>query len=288
MTDTISDSRPTNRAGRRATKREMQERYRALLRIAAEHNPASVRHIFYLAVVAGVAGITKNESGYTKVQRALVELRRSGELPYGWIVDNTRWMRRPTSYRDAASCLTEIARLYRRDLWSDADEQVEVWCESDSIAGVIGEITYRWNVPLYVTRGFTSLSFAHGAVEAWNDDGRDVVVYYVGDHDPAGLAIEDKLQAYVDDWDPEVDVHWERLAVTWDQVVDLDLPGTAPKNEYGYELAVEAEALPPGVLRDLLDDAIGSHVAPQHLEFHELIEAEERAGLEALARKGVS
>lgn len=99
---------------------EMAERRRRLYELVSEHQPASVRHVFYLAVVAMVFGVTKNDSGYQKVQRALVDMRIDGTIPYAWIVDNTRWARRPRSYDDAANCLAETARLYRRNLWPAA------------------------------------------------------------------------------------------------------------------------------------------------------------------------
>lgn len=254
---------------------EMAERRRLLRQLAEEHAPASVRHLFYLAVVNEVPGITKNDSGYNKVQRMLVDMRLAGEVPFDWIVDNTRWQRRPKSYDDVADCLSETARLYRRNLWAQTNESIEVWAESDSIAGVLAEITYRWNVPLMVTRGYSSITFARNAVEAWNADGRDVVVYYIGDHDPNGLLIESKLRSYIADW-ADVKVSWQRIGVTWMQVEMFDLPGTKPKREYGFPLAVEAEALPPGILRDLLNGSIANHVDDDLLASHELIEREER------------
>jgi hypothetical protein len=260
----------------------MLERESRLFKLVEAHQPASVRHVFYLAVVNRVPGITKNDAGYNKVQRALVKMRQDGTLPFHWIVDNTRWMRRPRSFTDAEECVMQTAELYRRNLWSNRPEAVEVWAESDSIAGVLTDVTSRWNVPLMVTRGFSSITFAHGAVSAWNSAGRDVVVYYIGDHDPAGLAIENKLISYINEWNPDIGVFWQRIGVTWEQVEQYDLPGSTPKRDYGFPLAVEAEALPPDILRDLLDDAIASHVDPADLVIHELIEAEERAMLRGL------
>lgn len=260
---------------------EMKDRRRQLYQLVEAHQPASVRHVFYLAVVNSVPGITKNDAGYNKVQRALVDMRMAGELPFHWIVDNTRWARRPRSYDDLEDCLAETARLYRRNLWSELDETVEVWAESDSIAGVLAEITFLWNVPLMVTRGFSSITFARNAVDAWNADGRTVVVYYIGDHDPNGLIIETKLLDYIDGW-ATIPVTWKRVGVTWEQVERHDLPGTPPKKTYGFPLAVEAEALPPGILRDLLNDAIAGHVDADALALHELVEAEERHLLHGL------
>ena len=58
----------------RATRDEMEARMDALLDITAEMQPMTVRQVFYQASVRGV--VDKTETGYGKVQRALVDLRR--------------------------------------------------------------------------------------------------------------------------------------------------------------------------------------------------------------------
>ena len=42
--------------------------------------------------------VEKAESGYNKVQRGLMVLRNAGRLPFPWIVDNTRWQRKPHTH----------------------------------------------------------------------------------------------------------------------------------------------------------------------------------------------
>ena len=78
------------------------QRYEPLVRIAYEHGPASVRHFFYQAVVAQLFDISKDLSGYRKVQRAILKLRREGRIPYELVTDTTRWMRKPTTYSSRA------------------------------------------------------------------------------------------------------------------------------------------------------------------------------------------
>jgi hypothetical protein len=48
--------------------------------------------------VAGLPSIDKTESGYGKIQRQVLSLRRAGRLAYGDIADATRWIRKPKSY----------------------------------------------------------------------------------------------------------------------------------------------------------------------------------------------
>lgn len=278
------DARPAKRA--RATRQQMEARYARLVELAAEHHPCSVRHLFYRATVDKLEGIGKDAAGYRKVQRAALKLRRDGRIPYSWIVDNSRTVFRVDTFDGVAGFLDDMAGLYRRDLWRRSPYRVEVWTESDSIAGTLLDVARTWRVPLYPIRGQSSETFAYNAVQEWNDGpDRLPVVLYIGDHDPAGLEIEtalaDKLAGFADGITPPP--RFVRLGVTWQQVVDLDLPGTKPKKDYGFPLAVEAEALPPRMLRELVDDAIGAYVNTDELDTLLAVEAEERDGLHRLA-----
>jgi hypothetical protein len=267
----------------RATKAEMEQRKAALYNLVAEGQPMTVRHAYYRAVVAGI--VPKSEAGYAKIQRTLALMRRDGSMPFAWLVDNTRWMRKPNTWTGINQVLNEVAAFYRRDLWADAPTRVEIWCESDSIAGVLYEITDRWDVPLLPVKGFSSLSFASSAASTWNEDGRNVEVIYVGDLDQAGLDIEANLQRDLAEWS-NVPVQWRRLAITWEQVEQHELPGTAPKartaHRFNYPIAVEAEALPAPVLRQLLDAAIREHVDHDHLDRLLVAEESEREILQRL------
>jgi hypothetical protein len=116
--------------------------------VVEQDHPMTNRHTFYRVVSEGA--IDKTEQGYRVVCVQLVRLRRSGVLPFDWIADNTRWIRRARTYRSLQDMLTESARLYRRTLWDTSAVHVEVWCESDSIASVLVDETYLFDVPLMV------------------------------------------------------------------------------------------------------------------------------------------
>ena len=97
--------------------------------------PMTVRQVFYQATVRGL--VEKTEAGYAKVQTDLVLMRKAGELPYGWLADNTRWQRKPRTFDGIEEALESTARLYRKNLWATADGYVEVWLEKDALAGVV-------------------------------------------------------------------------------------------------------------------------------------------------------
>jgi hypothetical protein len=210
----------------RATRRtsdEMDEVRSALNRVVASEHPATVRQIFYRLVSEGV--IAKTEGEYKKtVVRLLVAMRREGVIPFQWIADNTRWMRKSQSFHSVEDALYRTAQAYRRAVWADQPAYVEVWLEKDALAGVLLEATDPWDVPLMVTRGYPSLTFLHSAAEQIAAAGRPCFLYYFGDYDPSGVDIPRKVEADLRALAPSADISFERVAVNEDQIFVWNLP----------------------------------------------------------------
>ena len=138
--------------------------------IPQSNNPATVRGCYAL-IVRGV--IEKTEQEYNGTVRLLTQTRRDRVIPYSWISNNTRWIRKPDSYRGIAHFMRQAARLYRRDLWVDADVSLEVWSEKDALAGVIIEESDPYDVPLMVSRGFSSDTYLHAEAATIEDKGSE-------------------------------------------------------------------------------------------------------------------
>jgi hypothetical protein len=206
----------------RATKAEVEARRDALFEIAAAQQPMTVRQVFYQATVRGV--IEKTEAGYNKVQTDLVVMRRSGALPYDWLADATRWMRKPATFGGIDEALRDCAALYRKDLWRDTGTYVEIWLEKDALAGVVYPITDIYDVPLMVARGYASLSFLHSAAEHINRLDVPTYIYHLGDFDPSGVNAGEKIEETLRELAPRADICFERLAVTPEQIDVWRLP----------------------------------------------------------------
>src|ERR1700731_2510418 len=114
----------------RRTKDAITSIKNAISDILEKDNPQTVRQVFYALTVRGV--IKKDEIEYQRtVIRLLTEMREAGKIPFEWITDNTRLMRKPTSFTDLKSCLESTAHFYRRNVWSNMPVYVEVWVEKD-------------------------------------------------------------------------------------------------------------------------------------------------------------
>jgi hypothetical protein len=118
-----------------------------LYEVLEQDHPMTVRQVFYQMVSRGA--IAKTEAEYKgTVIRLLTAMRKSREMPFGWIADNTRWMRKPRTYRSLRGMLAEQAKFYRRALWDDQQVYVEIWLEKDALAGVLYDETEVWDVAL--------------------------------------------------------------------------------------------------------------------------------------------
>ena len=285
------------------------------MRYAGAHGPVTVRQLYYRAEVEGLPGIDKTESGYDKIQRQVLLLRRAGHLPYRHIADLTRWMRKPTTFDSVEKALQETARLYRKALWRDADAYVEIWCEKDALAGVIYPVTALYDVPLMVARGFSSETFCFEAVEARIGDERPYIVYYLGDFDRSGrdaaAALKEKLKRFAAE--RGADVNFVHLAIAESDIARFDattgrvriviniaaddpefdrwLPTREHKRKsrgdqlWPHPFACELDAIEPDDLRALVRWAIEYHLPADQLGLLQIAEASERELIQGLVGK---
>ncbi len=264
----------------RATDAEMEERFERLIAIVNAIKPCTVRQVFYQATVQGV--VDKTENGYGAVQRALVKLRRDGRIDYGAIADNTRWQRKPNTFGSMGEALEEVARFYRRDLWRAADVYVEIWLEKDALSGVIWPITSKYDVPLMVARGYSSLTFLASAAEAINEQERPCYIYHLGDLDPSGVNAGEKIEQTLRELAPDAEIHFQRLGVTDEQVTRYRLPSRPTKTsdtrakKFGRAESVELDAIAPHELRGIVERAIVQHVNEHELGVIKVAERSER------------
>jgi hypothetical protein len=262
-----------------------------ILDVLRVDHPQSVRHVFYRMTDPRLPEpVEKSDRGYRHVQDRCVKLRRSGALPFGWITDATRRGYFTYTYQSAEDFLRSVASLYRADLWKNSNCYCEVWVESRSIAGVIQDDCKELAVSLYPAGGFSSITLTFEAASLINatNQGQPVVIFYVGDYDPAGVlidvAIERELRLHLD---PRIDLTFRRLGITQEQIEMYDLP-TKPRKEgdrrsLQVAATVEAEAMPAATLRRILRSEIESLLPADALMIAKVAEESERYNLNWLA-----
>ncbi|MFE9484512.1 hypothetical protein ACFYNM_38770 [Streptomyces spororaveus] len=243
--------------------------------------PCTVRHVYYL----GIGRLWEKDTGksrrnYSVPVRELGHMRENGTLPWEWITDGTRLVRQETQYDSLDDALERTTEMYRRNLWSSQPRRVEVWCESDSISGVLHPITSAWGVGLFSCRGQSSKTFVHEAVREYQRLGKPLSIIFAGDWDPSGRSIPRSVVERMERYNGSgLDLHFQQIAVTADDVRSGQLTthdvNTADANFKRFQEecqregldphgAVEVEALAPGLLRQRLDEAIETQIEDVH------------------------
>ena len=80
-----------------------------------------------------------------------------------------------------------------------------------------------------VARGYPSLSFLHAAAESMAEQARPCFIYQFGDHDPSGVDAARAIAKDLREMAPKAEIHFERVAVTPQQIADLRLPSRPTK-----------------------------------------------------------
>ena len=246
--------------------------------ILQRERPMTLRALYYRLASAGHLPAT--EAGYNRLKNVTRKLRESGEVPLsGWLVDRIRSTLKPSSWSGLADFGDTVRQAYRKNLWAQMPEHIEVFVEKDAIAGTIQPVTREYDVALNVIRGDVSISFAGEIAAQWAKIEKPIYVYYLGDFDPSGMDIERELQEKLIRYSGR-HPGWQRLGVLAEDFEEFDLISLPVKNssrakefvkKYGTSCA-EVDALPPDELRGRVRDTIESHIEQeqwqklQHIE----------------------
>jgi hypothetical protein len=152
--------------------------------VARAAQPITGRGVGYKLFIQGLTpSMQRNEM--QRVYRLLLKAREQGDIPWDWIVDETRSLERVSTWDDPEQYARIVARSYRRDFWNQQPVRVEVWSEKGTVRGVLQPVLDHLAVGFRVMHGFSSGTVVHDIAE--DDDGRELVAVYVGDFDPSGM-----------------------------------------------------------------------------------------------------
>ena len=80
-----------------------------------------------------IPNMSKTET--SRVSRMLTNAREDDEIPWEWIVDNTRKPSWPGTYSSPMNCQPIRLALVAEDPWEYQDVRIEVWSEKDTVPG---------------------------------------------------------------------------------------------------------------------------------------------------------
>jgi hypothetical protein len=263
--DTLFGTSPKKVRGRTQKSLDLIE---AMYAICEAAQPITGRGVGYKLFVAQlIASMSRHDM--KRVYRLLKEAREQGDIPWEWIVDETRGIERVPTWADPAAFAGTVARSYRRDFWRQQPVRCEVWSEKGTVRGVLRPVLDEYAVGFNPVHGYTSATSAYDT--ARSDDGQDLIILYVGDLDPSGMHMSEvdlpnRLEKYGGDH-----VTIRRVALRRSQVLGLpSFPAADKKTDPRYrwftsnygDQCWELDAMDPNDLRACVEAAIMELIEP--------------------------
>lgn len=240
------------------------DRVKAVFKEYRDHLPLTLRQVFYRLVAAW--SYDKTEQAYSRLGEMLNRARRAGLVPFEALRDDGFTLRRPF-FRESAEELVEGWLQSIDHLTFDRQRgqptRLLIAVEAAGMLPQVERVARPYGIAVASSGGFDSVSAKHRMAELL-DEWPAAEVLHIGDHDPSGVHVfanlADDVQAMLDDLGSGAQVTFTRLAVTPEQIVDLRLPTAPPKatdrRSFAGDQTVQAEAIPPDVLADLVRGAI--------------------------------
>lgn len=264
-------------------RKKTQEMIDAACEVLSEGHPMTVRQVYYQLVARHI--IDNNRGRYQAVSNALVTARQGGEIPWEWIEDRMRKPRQVTMWEDLPDFVDAVRRSYRRDVWADQPNYLEVWLEKDALSGIFEDALSPYGVTLNVGRGFDGWDSIKNAADRFGYGNGSTVLYF-GDFDPSGEAMVHSLRERLGFFRclPEI----IKCGLTFEDISLYQLPPDFTKAtdtrskafvEQWGDVAVELDALPVGVLRDRLVGEVEDHMDLEALEHTRHLEREDNVRL---------
>lgn len=148
----------------------------------------TLRQLYYQFVARGL--LPNTQANYNKLGSVLTDARLAGRLDWDFLIDRTRNEVKRTRWKNVGELLTGATEGYHTDLWKGQGVRPIVLVEKDAAIGVVESVCHDNDIPYLSCRGYMSWS------ELWSmaqrirydiENGDNVVILHVGDHDPSGL-----------------------------------------------------------------------------------------------------
>jgi hypothetical protein len=239
----------------------------AAMRVITEAaQPITGRGVGYKLFVQHLIASMKTGEMY-RVYYLLKIAREQGTIPWDWIVDESRYLEKTGSWNEPDDYVDAVINSYRREYWNQQPVRVQVWSEKGTVRGVLRPVLEEYGVGFRVVHGFASATVVHDVAE--DNDGRKLIVLYVGDHDPSGLFMSEvDLPARFTRYNGG-HIVLKRIALTPEQTRGLpSFPVTDKRKDprYGWFVRThgqdcwEVDALDPNELRDCVRKAIEAEI----------------------------
>jgi hypothetical protein len=240
----------------------------------------SLRQVYYQMVARDClpekwrdkeTGSKNNIRAYKNLGSLISDGRQAGLIDWDMIEDRGRETVSLSHWRDPSQIIEVASQQFRIDKWENQPRHIEVMVEKDALSGVLVPVCQELDISITANKGYSSSSTMYeigGRLARYDSYGKQVLVIYLGDHDPSGIDmtrdVEDRLKMY-----SEVDeIEVVRIALNYDQVERWNPPENPAKEtdarfenyrrQFG-ESCWELDAVEPGQLADLVNAIVSQY-----------------------------
>ena len=227
----------------------------------------SLRQLYYQLVARDY--IENSVKSYKRIGGLVSDARLAGLLDWNMIEDRGRETIIPTAWKSPSEIVRAAASQFRVDRWMGQPCHVEVMVEKDALSGILEPVCRDLHVRFTANKGYSSSSAMYEAgkriADAIFKHGREVHVFYLGDHDPSGIDMTRDIRERLAMFSESIKIETHRLALNYDQVEQWSPPENPAKEtdsryqayaeEFG-ESSWELDAVEPRTLADLVREEI--------------------------------
>lgn len=242
-----------------------------ILEELVSYKPLTLRQVYYRLVGKGY--IDNTNSQYVMLSKLLKWARIDGHVSWSDIEDRVRAYHGGGGWDNVdnyVNCeINSLFRYYSRDLSQSQPKYIEIWIEKDALSSIFTRAAGKYNVPVTVCRGFSSVSFLNDFKERLDrrSEDRPAVMLYFGDFDPSGVEMLETMEITLQEELGITGIEFKRVGLLKEDIEKYKLPNNpdaikktdtrAEKHVQKYgELAVELDALSPDILEHKIQDAI--------------------------------
>ena len=262
----------------------------------------TLRQMFYLLVNSGHAEL--NEASYRKIKNLMINARKFNRVPPTTFAEKNILIDEAI-YNTADSYLKACASDYRIPRTFNQPNHIEVWVERQPHKVFINGLLSEYDIPVYVTGGYSSFSFVFEAakrIEASAERRGSPRILYFSDLSPASINMFEshvsEISTHLGLTREEADAIMLRVGLDPEHLVKFDLPvlDTVPSTQkttlfeskysdilesIGYPKLpiVELESLNPADFSDIVSNVLFSLTDQSVLEDVALIEDRNRKAL---------
>lgn len=225
----------------------------------------TLRQLYYQLVVRNT--VPNTERSYKNLGTLVTRGRDAGMISWDAIEDRAREHHGVYVKEHLREVVYNLEYHLALDMWARQDTYCEVWIEKEALGNVIEKPCRRLDVSYMSCKGYLSASEAWRAGQRFEqaaENGKDLVLFHLGDHDPSGIDMtrdnQERLELYSGQF-----VTVKRLALNMDQIEKYAPPPNPAKltdsraenyvAEHGTS-SWELDALEPSIISDLIESNV--------------------------------